>query len=119
MLKMKTLKCAGSSNEVVVVVVVVVCSAALLVRDNNTQWTMSLAFRRGSRANSLAKLSSSNKAKTYNNKPHAQLRMEMLVKWKRSERKINQKKKMTGKKTLPILKCLWSAIIKRVVWRVY
>lgn len=91
MLKMKTLKCAGSWNEVVVVVVVVVCSAAFLVRDN-TQWTMSLAFRRGSRANSLAKLSSSNKAKTYNNKPHAQLRMEMLVKWKRSERKRNQKK---------------------------
>lgn len=118
MLKMKTLKCAGSSDEGVVVVVVVVCSAGLLVRDNNTQWTMSLAFRRGSRANSLAKLSSSNKAKTYNNKPHAQLRMEMLVKWKRSERKINQKKN-DWKKTLPILKCLWSAIIKRVVWRVY
>lgn len=113
---MKTLKCAGSSNEVVVVVVVVVCSAAFGQRDN-TQWTMSLAFRRGSRANSLAKLSSSNKAKTYNNKPHAQLRMEMLVKWKRRQRKRNQKK--TRKKTLPILKCLSSAIIKRVVWRVY
>lgn len=114
---MKTLKCAGSSNEVVVWWLLLWLFALLLLVRDNTQWTMSLAFRRGSRANSLAKLSSSNKAKTYNNKPHAQLRMEMLVKWKRRQRKRNQKK--TRKKTLPILKCLSSAIIKRVVWRVY
>lgn len=88
---MKTLKCAGSSNEVVVVVVVVVCSAAFGQRQHTMDNVVGFSPWLASQL--ISKLSSSNKAKTYNNKPHAQLRMEMLVKWKRRQRKRNQKKR--------------------------
>lgn len=93
----KTLKCAGSSNEVVVVVV-----AVGLVSTPHTPYTIHnpqcrWLFAANSRANSLAKLSSSNKAKTAS---HAQLRMEMLVKRAKTDRQRERErnKKNGGKK---------------------
>lgn len=92
----KTLKCAGSSNEVVVVVAVGLVSAPhtpYTIHNPQCRWL----FAANSRANSLAKLSSSNKAKTAS---HAQLRMEMLVKRAKTDRQTERGRetKKWGKK---------------------